>query len=370
MQSTLNQTLLNIQQQLATSGARSAVPYQLDGQLYLAIPQLAEDNQGQAPNMNGGNSDIYAQIFQWNGQEFQAYQQIPCHGGESMNFFTIGNQAFMALANIRSGDYPTYNYNTYSQVYTWDGHKWYPFQQFKTFACKNCYSFTIEERHFLAFAEGVYFPDQDPAIDTSSHIYEWKDGRFELFQSLPGKWGYGWTLIETAQQIYLAFADHVGSSILYKWQDGQFASSQEFATSGGGRHFLGFHLDGDDYLAFAILTEKSMIYRLENGQYVPYQTLEEGVGGRNFHLLQHQNNTYLFRTNFITGTKDAPITEMKSQIYQWKEKKFTVAQEYTTLGGTESSPFQVNDQIYVAVSNSLSKEVRFSTPTNIYRFEV
>ncbi len=360
--------LLKPFQQLPTSGARSVVPFELDGKTYLAIPELAEDNPGQDPDMNGGNSDIYSKIYQWTKDGFELYQELPCHGGESMNFFKINGQAFLALSNIRTGDYPNYNYNAYSQIYTWDGKKWYPFQQFKTFACKHCYSFEIENRHFLAFAEAVTLPDQDPSIDTSSHIYEWKNGKFELFQSFPSKWGYGWTLIETADQTYLGFADHLGSSILYKWENETFVNAQEFATNGGGRHFLGFHKDGEDYLAFAILTEDSQIYRRENGVYVPFQTLA-GKGGRNFHLLEQADATYLFRTNFITGTKDTPVTALKSQLYKWENGQFEVAEEYMTYGGTETSPFKIGDQVYVAVSNSLNEKVEFNVPSDIYQFQ-
>jgi len=46
--------LLHLVQELDTSGARAVTPFRLDGQLYLAIPQLARDIDEQPANMNGG----------------------------------------------------------------------------------------------------------------------------------------------------------------------------------------------------------------------------------------------------------------------------------------------------------------------------
>src|SRR5882757_6441303 len=55
--------LLSEHQRLATSGARTALPFHIGGELFLAVPQLSEDVPGQAPHMNAGNSDIDAIIY-------------------------------------------------------------------------------------------------------------------------------------------------------------------------------------------------------------------------------------------------------------------------------------------------------------------
>jgi hypothetical protein len=41
-------------QELDTSGARAVMPFRIEEQLYLAIPQLAQDIDGQAANMKRG----------------------------------------------------------------------------------------------------------------------------------------------------------------------------------------------------------------------------------------------------------------------------------------------------------------------------
>ena len=79
-------------QSLETSGARGVEPFELDGRVFLAIPQLSEDIQGDPPNMNGGNSDLDAIIYRWEDGRFAEYQRIPTHGGEAASFFSIGER--------------------------------------------------------------------------------------------------------------------------------------------------------------------------------------------------------------------------------------------------------------------------------------
>src|ERR1700750_1241093 len=55
--------LLHPVQELDTSGARAVMPFRLEGQLYLAIPHLALDIDGQPANMNGGDSDISLIVY-------------------------------------------------------------------------------------------------------------------------------------------------------------------------------------------------------------------------------------------------------------------------------------------------------------------
>jgi hypothetical protein len=43
-------------------------------------------------------------------------------------------------------------------------------------------------------------------------------------------------------------------------------------------------------------------------------------------------------------------------------------EEFPTSGGTDAATFSVDGKIYLAVSNSLTPEVRFRTDSIIYRF--
>src|SRR3989338_10007934 len=110
-------------QYLKTSGARTITPFTLDGNNYIAVPQLSEDVKATPNEMNIGNADVDVIIFKWQHKKFVEYQRIPSHGNEDAQFFTIGDRAFLAIASIKSGPgpLPPYNLNTYSKLYEWDG---------------------------------------------------------------------------------------------------------------------------------------------------------------------------------------------------------------------------------------------------------
>ena len=76
---------------------------------------------------------------------------------------------------------------------------------------------------------------------------------------------------------------------------------------------------------------------------------------------------YLVRVCFIEGTPAAPKTDLVSQIYRWEKEQFELVEEFATFGGTDASAFTIDDQLYLAVSNSLTPDVRFRQDSIIYR---
>jgi EPTP domain len=72
--------------------------------------------------------------------------------------------------------------------------------------------------------------------------------------------------------------------------------------------------------------------------------------------------------NFIEGEPSAPRTNLQSCIYRWGADRLNLEEEFPTAGGTDAASFSVDGQIYLAVSNSLTPEVRFRTDSIIYRF--
>src|SRR5258707_13856418 len=87
-------TMLAEHQRLATSGARAVLAFHTDGQLRLAIPQLAVDIAGKPPYMNGGDSNIDMLLYRWSGARFIEDGRLPVPGGEGAGFFQIGSIEF------------------------------------------------------------------------------------------------------------------------------------------------------------------------------------------------------------------------------------------------------------------------------------
>src|SRR3979411_386600 len=76
-------------QRLPTSGARGVKPFVVSGTRYLAVPQLAQDIADTPAHMNGGDSDIQAQIYRWNGGRFEKDNEFPLPGGEDIDVFRL-----------------------------------------------------------------------------------------------------------------------------------------------------------------------------------------------------------------------------------------------------------------------------------------
>jgi len=85
-------------------------------------------------------------------------------------------------------------------------------------------------------------------------------------------------------------------------------------------------------------------------------------------VLQTQGESYLIQANFIHGTPAAPKTDLTSFIFHWKGGKMEKVDEFDTFGATDVTAFNADGQCYVAVSNSLSRDIRFREDSIIYRF--
>jgi hypothetical protein len=352
-------------QRLPTSGARAVVPFALAGTQYLVVPQLAVDVPGAAAHMNGGDSDTGALVYRWHNDRFIEDGLLPLSGGEDAEFFTLAEESYLVTAGVRSGHGP-YGYNIDQVLYRWIGGSWAPLQTFAAFAAKQWHFFRVGDRAFLALAQGLTLDHIAATNPRNSRIYAWNGRQFTDFQSLEGMWGYNWESFEIAGQSFLAYADHVGESVLLTWNGSSFILLQSFSKKGG-RCFRYFSVDGEHYLAFANIQGDSILYRWTGKEFAPCQTLS-GPGGREFCIVRTDAGLYLLQINFIQGEPSAPRTSLMSRVFKWSNGKLTMVEEFATAGGTDAAVFSADDKLFVAVSNSLTIDVRFRTDTIIYRF--
>jgi EPTP domain len=359
--------LLRLHQALPTSGARRVAPFEIEGTLYLGIPQLSEDVAGTPAHMNGGNSDIEALIYRWRDGGFEEAERLAVPGGEDVAFFCVAGERFLATASIRTGSGP-YDLNATSTVFRRQPDRWVAHQSIETFAAKQCYPFMFDGRCFLGLAQGVTLPGAVARHPRQSRILEWDGVAFREFQTLEGRWGYGFCYFEIGSERYLAYADHVDASVLYRWDGQKFAPLQSFAAQGG-RAYRFFLKDNAAWLAFANISGESTLYRWDGGQFVSHQSLG-GPGGREFELFSASGRLYLVRVCFIEGTPAAPKTDLMSQIYRWDAGGFHVIEQFPTFGGTDAAAFTADGQQFLAVANSLTADVRFRQDTLIYRLQL
>ena len=102
---------------------------------------------------------------------------------------------------------------------------------------------------------------------------------------------------------------------------------------------------------------------------VEHQVLD-GLGAREFAVLDTDHGLYVVRVNFILGTQAEPVTALDSELYRFSEGRLTPVQSFPTTGATDAAVLRGHDGgVLVAVSNSLSADVRFAARTVLYRFD-
>jgi hypothetical protein len=357
--------VLSEHQRLPTSGARAVLPFAIAGVQYLIVPQLAVDIPGTSAHMNGGDSDTGAPIYRWEHGRWKEQGMLPLSGGEDAEFFNLGHESYLVTAGVRSGHGP-YHYNIDQVLYQWIDSGWAPIQRFAAFAAKQWHFFRVDHRAFLALAQGITLGHIEATNPRTSRIYEWNGHRFEDFQNLEGMWGYNFESFEMAGRSYLAYADHVGESVLLAWDGSSFRPLQTFSHKGG-RCFRYFAADGEHYLAFANIQGNSTLYRWGGKEFSPCQNLG-GPGGREFCIVRTGLDLYVVQINFIQGEPSAPRTNLMSRVFIWADGKLALVEEFPTAGATDAAVFSDDGALFLVVSNSLTADVRFRTDTIVYRF--
>jgi hypothetical protein len=351
-------------QDLDTSGARAAETFIHGGTRYLVVPQLAVDVPGQPAMITVGNSDIDALVYRWQGETFVPHTRLPVPGGEDAEFFEIGGRAFLATASLKSGAGP-YELNVDSVIFELKDGAFTEFQRVPTFAAKQWTHFTIGERHFLALAQGVAMEGTEARNPSKSAIYEWNGERFAEFQVIDSTWGYNFAFFEIGGQRFLAYADHVARSRVMLWSGTRF---EDFQLLDGktGRAFQFFEAQGEAWLAFACLHDDTVLLRWNGTGFVAHQTLS-GPGGREFVWREDAQGGELVQINFLLGSREAPVTSLTSVGYRFADGKLVPQREFPTSGGTDACAFEDNGHAYLVVTNSLGADIRFHTPSKVYR---
>jgi hypothetical protein len=348
-------------QNLDTTGARAVECFVHQGARYLVIPQLAQDVAGQPALMTVGDSDIDALVYKWVDGQFRLVQTLPVPGGEDAEFFQIGQRAFLATASLRTGSGP-YDLNSHSIVFEFKNGKFEAFQSFPTFAAKQWKHFHIGERHFIALAQGATIEGAEAKHSPVSTIYEWDGVKFEEFQRIKSAWGYNWTYFELEGQQFLAYADHIEGSQILRWSGVEFESFQSLEEKTG-RAFCFFETQGQAWFAFACLHDDTVLYRWNGNKFIKHQVIS-APGGREMRWMPDAQRLVLI--NFLHGSREAPLPSLQSYLYRFDDGKLVIDQEFPTLGGTDATFFKEGSQTFLVVAHCLSAEVRFRTESKVY----
>jgi hypothetical protein len=336
-------------QTINTTGAKSAEYFTIGGDHYLFVA-------------NYRNSTVYtiqSIIYKWNGTTFVQHQSITTNGANKAKFFTIGEDSYLGVANLLG--------NT-SYVYKWDGNYFQSFQSFTTYYGVDMEHFTIDGDAYIALANHYDGATRSPA----SKIYKWNGTNFSEFQSIIGTGAYDWEFFTMEGSHYLALANYYDGTnyanmytTIYKWNGSTFISQQtitgnapasiEFFTIGS-RQFLAIinHYDGSNY------TLNSYIYKWDGSNFVEFQSIPTN-GGKDVHSFTIGTSHFV---SFLNAVGDDLIT------YKWNGSSFEIAATLVVGGNTQGHAVFEMDGTFYMVPVMYMDGTSYNTTTPIYTLDV
>ena len=299
---------------------------------------------------------------------FEKVQDLPTRGAVGVEHFTIDGNLFLAFANFH-GDIK--KYKTSSMIYKMDSStgRLSLYQTLQTRGAYDLEYFSIANKHFLAVANHY-----DGTHRLDSTVYQWNGKLFVDFQKLSTNGASHFTYFKIHGKNYLAVANHHDGSthsiksVIYKWSSGKFNRFQDISTEGA----LGcaaFVINGDTFIAFANYynsqhkySVQSTVFKWSGGHFVKLQSLQT-YGARDVKSFNINGHTFLAFANYYSGSKH----NTNSFIYKWNGNKFVLFQSIPTRGTTGWYPFVINGQTYLGVTNYYGDSQKYNAKSVVYR---
>ena len=341
-------------QDLPTRGGSDVEHFTIDGTRFLAFANYNSDTEGH-------NTDSF--IYKQNDSTgiFLLNQTLSTHGGIDMEYFKIGDQHYLAVANHFNGTSLLVN----SVIYQWSlsQEQFVVFQSIEAFGAHNFDFFEITNEQFLAISN--YYDGSSFSIN--SFIYKWNSNKFEKIQDIPTEGAVSSETFVISNETFIAFANHYSQqkqtsvqSAVFKWSGQQFVKLQSFQTYGA-RDVKSFNYNGSTFLAFANYGQfdiswqfdiNSPIYKWNGSNFVLFQSIPTRAAAA-LHPFMMYNQTFLGVANHYD---DDNGHNTMSVVYRVSQEKFIEYQEIPTQGASGMTSFQYKGHTYLAVANRYSNK--------------
>ena len=299
---------------------------------------------------------------------FEKVQDLPTRGALDVEHFTIDGSLFLAFAN-RIGDIKYHR--TGSMIYKMDNStaRLSLYQTLQTRGAYDLEYFSIANKHFLAVAN-----HWDGTHRLDSTVYQWNGKLFVDFQKLSTNGASHFTYFKVNGDSYLAVANyndgstHSIKSVIYKWSSGKFNRFQDIPTEGA-VGCTAFVINGDTFIAFANnynsqhkYSVQSTVFKWSGGHFVKLQSLQT-YGARDVKSFNVNGHTFLAFANQYSGSK----YNIDSFIYKWNGNTFVLFQSISTQGASTWCPFVINGQTYLGVANYHGDSQKYNTQSVVYQ---
>jgi len=200
-----------LHQYLTTFSARCFESFKINGKTFLVVANYAK------------NADYKAMswIFSWEPDEraFIKYQPLETVGAYDFEYFRIGNEHYLALANSFNG----VTTKLHSVIYRWMSSNFVPHQYIETVGASDIEHFQIDGVHYLAVAN--YYDHVAKSNQVNSTIYRFRERKrlFEKFQNIQTSGALDFEFFKVGRDSYLIVAvsedsDKGLKNQIYRWQ--------------------------------------------------------------------------------------------------------------------------------------------------------
>ena len=344
------------QQVLPTKGGSDVEHFTIDGTRFLAFANFKSDTEGY-------NTDSFIYKQKDSTGIFFLYQTLGTHGGIDMEYFKIGDQHYLAVANAHNGTSSRQN----SVIYQWSlsQEQFVVFQSIETFGARSFDFFEITNEQFLAISN--YRDGSSYCINSS--IYKWNSSKFEKIQEIATEGAISSETFVISNETFIAFANHYSQqkresvqSAVFKWSGQQFVKLQSFQTYAA-QDVKSFSDNGSTFLAFANYRRggerniNSSIYKWNGSHFVLFQSIPTR-GAAALHPFMMCSQTFLGVANHHT----------MSVVYRVSQEQFIEYQEIPTQGAFGMTSFQYKGHTYLAVANRLTKSNKWNIYSALYKW--
>ena len=341
-------------QDLPTRGARAVKYFSIDGNLFLAFANYRGDTDGFI-------TDSYIYKLDDSTEKFLLHQRIDTIGGRHIEYFTIANKHYLAVANRYNG----VTGHLDSVIYQWNGKKFTPFQIITTHGANNFHFFKILPALFLAVTT---YKDNLYEETMNSVIYKWENNQFKTFQEIDIERAIGSTVFEINSETFIAFANHLKSNVgnyvqspVYKWSVNSFVKVQTLQTYKA-HDVKSFTNKGDTFLAFANLKNgnngniDSFIYKWNGTTFVLFQSILT-YGAVTMHPFVICDEAFLGVANYLGYLV----------VYRFSGSRFIKHQGNIIHGASDMASFEYKGHIYLAVA-VYKKNGKYNINSELYKW--
>ena len=355
-----------------THGAVDWEVFTINNVLYLACSFYHNDTTGDI------ESQIYTFSGSGSGSQLTPFQTIPGTSPLDMEFFTIQNDSFLAVANSYNSASIT---ETISQIYKFNGTRFQLYQSFNTHGSTGCESFTIQgssnnsnnnsnsnsnSNTFLVFTNNLWAGNSD--IDSQILKYNPGTRLFANFQNITTHAVWDVLYFNFLNGDYLVFVNRNSLSQVVKFDGSVFQPFQLLAVSAGtNADFV--NINGIGYLAVSSTTNNTQVFRFNGTVFTPLQLFVPGSSSQAYGVLffNYYGSYYLAVANYRDSQGNGRIS---SPILKFDSTRgiFVPFQSISTIGAYKFTFFTYDGLPFLAVAGYY--DFSYNINSSIWRMQL